>query len=195
MGWRLRPCRVGTARRVRAVDRECRCANYAGDSDWGVMALQWYKLMPGMDALRRRGRVDGWVEGGRASVPAIVWLDGVPGGNALRDARGWRPLPDDKPFDRSKDGLARLWISRPAEAETAEWVLFEGARPAAPYGVQGSISPVVFLDLGETLFCRAQHIQHAVRSGEGLRCNHGFGSGRRRPYRQCLSEGEVQNSD
>lgn len=110
-----------------------------------------YKLMPGIDALRRRGRVDGWVEGGRASVPAIVWLDRVPGGNALRDARGWRPLPDDKPFDRSKDGLARLWISRPAEAETAEWVLFEGARPAAPYGVQGVHLASRLLALGETL--------------------------------------------
>jgi hypothetical protein len=110
-----------------------------------------YKLLPGMDALRRRGRVDGWFEGGKASVPAIVRLDRVPSGNALRDARGWRPLPDDKPFDKSKDGLARLWISRPAEAETAEWVLFEGARPAAPYGVQGVHLASRLLGLGETL--------------------------------------------
>jgi hypothetical protein len=110
-----------------------------------------YKLLPGMDALRRRGRVDGWVEGGRASVPAIVRLDRVPSGNALRDAQGWRPLPDDKPFDRSKDGLARLWISRPTEAEMPEWVLFEGARPAAPYGVQGVHLATRLLGLGEIL--------------------------------------------
>jgi hypothetical protein len=110
-----------------------------------------YKLMPGMDALRRRGRVDGWIDGGRASVPAIVRLDRVPSGNALRDARGWRPLPDDKPFDKSKDGLARLWISRPAEAETTEWVLFEGATPVARYGLQGVHLASRLLGLGETL--------------------------------------------
>ena len=110
-----------------------------------------FALLPGMDSLRRRGRVDGILNGERASLPAEVSLGKAPIGAALRDAECWRPLDPFGPFEVTRDAPDRLWTSLPSLAGDADWIVMEGWRPVAAYRAQGIRLGRGLLGLGEHL--------------------------------------------
>lgn len=97
-----------------------------------------YGLLPGMDSLRRRGRIEGLLDGERVSIRAVVSLANAPSrGAALRNATAWQPLAPDSGFDVARHGRSRLWICLPSPDAGQRWTVFEGPRPIAAYSQQG----------------------------------------------------------
>jgi hypothetical protein len=113
--------------------------------------LPHFSLLPGMDVLRRRGRIDGSLNGERVAIPAVAFLGRAPVGAALRDDERWRPLEPDGPFLTGVDGGSRLWACLPDLGVEQEWTVFEGARVAAPYAAYGIRLEPSLLGLGERL--------------------------------------------
>ena len=110
-----------------------------------------FAVLPGMDSLRRRGRVNGLLAGERVTVPATVSLGHVPVGAALRDGDRWRALDPSARFETGRDGTARLWACLPGSDEACEWTVFEGPRVALPYRRQGITLGKQLQGLGEPL--------------------------------------------
>lgn len=110
-----------------------------------------FALLPGIDNFRRRGRLDGLLDGERVSVPAQVSLAQAPPSAALRDAQRWRPLDPKLPFEKGAYGRARLWVSLPRLEGETKWTIFEGPRPVARYSEQGVQLGRKLLGFGEPL--------------------------------------------
>jgi hypothetical protein len=110
-----------------------------------------FPLLPGMDPLRRRGRVDGLLNGERVSLPAHVLIAHAPHGAALRTPSGWRPVTPATPFDAGKDGRHHLWVSLPGMVDDPAWTVFEGPRPVIAYRETGVRLDRRLLGLGEPL--------------------------------------------
>jgi hypothetical protein len=110
-----------------------------------------FPLLPGMDPLRRRGRVDGLLNGERVSLPAHVLIAHAPHGAALRTPSGWRPVAPATPFDAGKDGRHHLWVSLPGMVDDPAWTVFEGPRPVIAYRETGVRLDRRLLGLGEPL--------------------------------------------
>lgn len=120
-------------------------------SEGGRWRFPDYLLIPGLDSVRRRGRVDGLLGGDRVIVPAEVVLGHVPIGAALRLPCGWKPLDADGAFDQAMDGAGRLWVSLPNKGQDVEWTVFEGPRPVAAYRGAGVQLGRKLMGLGERL--------------------------------------------
>lgn len=116
-----------------------------------------FALLPGLDALRRRGRVDGFLAGERVTVPAMVFLGQVPGGAALNDGAGWRPLNPSEIYETGRDGRARLWVCLPDHVDGQEWTIFEGPRPVTAYREQGVRLAGRLFGFGEALRLERRH--------------------------------------
>ena len=110
-----------------------------------------FPLLPGMNPLRRRGRVDGLLNGERVSLPAHVLIAHAPHGAALRTPSGWRPVAPATPFDAGKDGRHHLWVSLPGMVDDPAWTVFEGPRPVIAYRETGVRLDRRLLGLGEPL--------------------------------------------
>jgi hypothetical protein len=110
-----------------------------------------FPLLPGLDPLRRRGRLDGLLNGERVSVPAHVLIAHAPRGAALRTPSGWLPVAPATPFDASKDGRHNLWVSLPGMVDEPAWTVFEGVRPVIAYKETGVRLDRRLLGLGEPL--------------------------------------------
>jgi hypothetical protein len=110
-----------------------------------------FPLLPGMDPLRRRGRVDGLLNGERVSLPAHVLIAHAPHGAAHRTPSGWRPVAPATPFDAGKDGRHHLWVSLPGMVDDPAWTVFEGPRPVIAYRETGVRLDRRLLGLGEPL--------------------------------------------
>ena len=119
--------------------------------DGGTWRFPGFKLLPGLDALRRRGRLDGFIDGERVCVPATLSLARVPDGAVLRDHGEWRPLEPTADFFTARDGRARLWIYLPEAGESPDWIVFEGPRPVLAYREQGVVLDRKLLGFGEEL--------------------------------------------
>ncbi len=104
-----------------------------------------------MDALRRRGRLDGFIDGERVCVPATLSLARAPDGAVLRDQGEWRPLDSTADFFTARDGRARLWIYLPEAEESPDWIVFEGPRSVMTYREQGVVLDRKLLGFGEEL--------------------------------------------
>jgi hypothetical protein len=123
----------------------------AAQEDGSTWRFPGFKLLPGMDALRRRGRLDGFMDGERVCVPATLSLARAPDGAVLRDHGEWRPLEPTADFFTARDGRARLWIHLPEAGEIPDWIVFEGPRPVLAYREQGVVLDRKLLGLGEEL--------------------------------------------
>ena len=110
-----------------------------------------FPLLPGMDPLRRRGRIDGLLNGERVSIPVHVLIAHAPHGAALRTPSGWRPVAPATPFDAGKDGRHHLWVSLPGMVDDPAWTVFEGPRPVIAYREMGVRLDRRLLGLGEPL--------------------------------------------
>ncbi|GEM_PF-3433598 len=96
-----------------------------------------FALLPGLDALRRRGRIDGFLNGERVTVRAVVSLAHAPIGAAIRDGDGWKPFDPSASFEITRYGQTRLWACLPSLVDDLEWTVFEGPRPVIAYRDQG----------------------------------------------------------
>jgi hypothetical protein len=123
----------------------------AAHQDGLIWRFQGYALLPGMDSLRRRGRVDGLLDGERASLATVVSLAQAPTGAALRDGGGWQPLDPDGIFSVARHRQSLIWACLPDSPDKQDWVLFEGPRPALAYSQQGVRAGHNLLALGENL--------------------------------------------
>lgn len=117
-----------------------------------------FALLPGAELLRRHGRVDGELNGERASVRASVYIANAPFGAALRDAAGWHPLDQEASFDAARDGACRLWASLPDVGQTPEWTVFEGPRRVRPYASQGVRLDRELFGFGEPLWLQSDPV-------------------------------------
>jgi hypothetical protein len=134
--------------------------------DGGCWRFPDFALLPGMDTLRRRGRVDGELNGTRISVPAHLSLARAAAGAALRDNDGWRSLRPEATFNVAFDGSSRLWVCLPDSAVLAEWTIFEGIRPVVSYREHGVRLERHLLCLGEALTAEPGRYN---RDGSGIR--------------------------
>ncbi|SDD49426.1 Sigma-70, region 4 [Belnapia rosea] len=110
-----------------------------------------FSLLPGMDALRRRGRLDGFLDGERVSVPALVSLAQAPTGAAVREGERWLPLDPSVGFEKAKHGQSRVWACLPQLGIETDWTVFEGPRAIAPYREQGVHVGPQLIGYGEPL--------------------------------------------
>jgi hypothetical protein len=122
------------------------------EEDEGRWRFPGFLLLPGMEKIRRRGRVEGLLEGRRVVIPTITSLGHASVGAAARFPSGWRPVRPEKPFNRSLEGDGKLWISLPSSDTDAGWIVFEGPRPAVGYRSGGVTLKPALLGFGERLF-------------------------------------------
>jgi len=116
-----------------------------------------YSLLPGMDPLRRRGRIEGRWNGERATIPARIAIEQAPNGGAIRDTSGWHPIDLDAPFNTARHGDATLWVSRPEGTDEVPWYVMEGPCPVASYSSNGvRVAPMRLAALGEPLIVAPQ---------------------------------------
>jgi hypothetical protein len=116
-----------------------------------------FLLLPGMEALRRRGRLDGLMNGERVSISAVISLAQAPNGSALRDADGWHPIDQDGCLDISRHRQSRLWVCLPGAVQEQEWTVFERPRPVGAYTGSG-------IRLGNRLFGLGEPLRLEFRS-------------------------------
>lgn len=127
---------------------------------------QWrfpgYALLPGLDNLRRRGRVEGLLGSERVSLRAFVSLaNASSSGVVLREAEIWVPLDAEASFDVAKHGRSRVWVCLPPADQGQQWTVFEGPRPVAAYGKQGIRLKQHLFGLGEPIEIRPGRINVA----------------------------------
>ncbi|MDJ0391152.1 sigma factor-like helix-turn-helix DNA-binding protein [Roseomonas sp. E05] len=113
--------------------------------------FEGYVLLPGADPAHLKARIEGRLDGVRAAVPAVVHVRRPERGAALRRDGTVRHLLSSSVVDRTRDAGSRLWVSRPADEASADYVVLEGVRPAARHGYHGALLSGVLVALGEPL--------------------------------------------
>lgn len=121
------------------------------ERDGSAWRFPGFPLLPGMDTLRRRGRLDGSLNGERISVPAQVSLAHAPVGAALQADQAWQPFDAATCFEPTKHGQSRLWVCLPSVDDEQGWAIFEGPRPVLAYRQQGVALGRHVFALGEPL--------------------------------------------
>lgn len=117
--------------------------------------LSWrfpgFLLRPGLDVLRRRGRLEGRLADEPVSVRVEVLLAQAPAGAALHGPTGWQPLDPAAAFATGRHAASRLWACLPVQDSARDWTVFEGPRPAAAYRSQGIVLDRLLHGFGEVL--------------------------------------------
>jgi hypothetical protein len=113
--------------------------------------FEGYVLLPGADPARLKARIEGKLDGASAAVPAVVDVRRPEHGAALRSNGTVRHLLSSTVVDRTHDARTRLWISRPADEASSDYVVLEGTRPAVRHGYHGALLSGVLFALGEPL--------------------------------------------
>jgi hypothetical protein len=132
--------------------------------DEGQWRFPGFLLLPGMEKIRRRGRLEGLLEGRRVVIPAFARLGHASIGAAVRFPSGWSPVRPEKPFNRSAAGEGRLWISFPSSDPDTSWIVFEGPRPVAGYRAGGLALKTALLGFGEKLFVSPRRFNLTLES-------------------------------
>jgi hypothetical protein len=120
----------------------------SGGTSW---RFPGFLLRPGLDVLRRRGRLEGRLADEPVSVRVEVLLAQAPAGAALHGPTGWQPLDPAAAFATGRHAASRLWACLPVQDNARDWIIFEGPRPVAAYRSQGVVLDRLVHGFGEAL--------------------------------------------